>query len=88
MPEPSKNIARILAGDQRAGAQMIRLIETGDPRVTGLVRDLTLEKIMGFMETAPEYRQILNQLESRKMDPFTAAEQVVQKMLKSNIKGR
>ena len=55
---------------------------------TSLVRDLTLEKIMGFMETAPQYRQILNQLESREMDPFTAAEQVVQKMLKSSIKGR
>jgi LAO/AO transport system kinase len=55
---------------------------------TSLVRALTLEKIMGFMETAPEYRQILNQLESREMDPFTAAQQVVQKMLKSSKKGR
>jgi LAO/AO transport system kinase len=55
---------------------------------TSLVRDLTLEKIKGFMETAPEYKEVLNQLESRKIDPFTAAEQVVQKLLKSSIKGR
>lgn len=55
---------------------------------TTLVRDLTLEKIMGFMETAPEYREVLNQLGSREMDPFTAAQQVVQKMLKSSKKGR
>jgi GTPase len=48
---------------------------------TSLLRDLTLDKLMAFMENAPEYREVLNKIESGEMDPLTAAELVVKQII-------
>ncbi len=49
---------------------------------TSLLRDLTINKLSVFMETSSEYREVLTRLASHEIDPVTAAEQVVQKILK------
>ena len=49
---------------------------------TSLLRDLTLKKLMAFMENSPEYKEVLNKIGSGEMDPITAAELVVKQMRK------
>jgi len=46
-----------------------------------LLKDLTLEKILLFMEDSTDYRQALKKIESGSMDPITAAESMVNKIL-------
>jgi len=51
-----------------------------------LLKDLTLNKILSFMETSEEYMEVLNKIQSHEMDPLSAAELVVNKIcvFKSN----
>jgi GTPase len=42
-----------------------------------LLKDLTLNKILSFMETSEEYMKILKKVKSHEMDPLSAAELVV-----------
>ncbi|MEA3438151.1 MAG: methylmalonyl Co-A mutase-associated GTPase MeaB [Thermodesulfobacteriota bacterium] len=41
-----------------------------------LLKDLTLDKILSFMETSEEYMKILKKIQSHEMDPLSAAELV------------
>jgi len=45
-----------------------------------LLTDLTLEKILLFMNDSKVFREALNNIESRKIDPITAAQRVVNKI--------
>jgi len=46
-----------------------------------LLKDLTLEKIVAFMESSKEFTRALTQIESREMDPITAAQNLVNKVM-------
>ncbi len=46
-----------------------------------LLRDLTLEKLMAFMEKSSEYRTVLEQIQAGHMDPLGAAEQMVHQLI-------
>jgi LAO/AO transport system kinase len=50
---------------------------------TSLLKDLTLKKLMWFMETSPEYNEVFKKLIAHEIDPLTAAEQLDQKMNRS-----
>ena len=52
-----------------------------------LLRDLTLEKLMAFMEKSQAYTTVLEQIQAGRMDPLGAAEQMVHKLIgfKKNI---
>jgi len=45
-----------------------------------LLKDLTLNKILSFMETSEEYMKVLKNIQSHEMDPLSAAELVVNKI--------
>jgi len=47
---------------------------------TSLLKELILKKVLLFMETSEEYMEILNKIQSREMDPLSAAELVVNKI--------
>jgi len=51
-----------------------------------LLKDLTLNKILSFMETSEDYMKVLKNIQSHEMDPLSAAELVVNNIcvLKSN----
>jgi len=51
-----------------------------------LLKDLTLNKILSFMETSEDYMKVLKNIQFHEMDPLTAAELVVNNIcvLKSN----
>jgi len=44
---------------------------------TSLLKDLILKKVLLSMETSEEYMEVLNKIQSREMDPLSAAELVV-----------
>lgn len=46
-----------------------------------LLKDMALEKIQIFMEASPEYQAILKKIQDREMDPLSAAEHLVGRML-------
>ncbi len=48
---------------------------------TSLLKDLTLEKLLLFMENSSEYREVLNKVLSQEIDPIHAAEQVVKEII-------
>ncbi len=46
-----------------------------------LLKDLTLEKIVSFIKHSTDYKQTLKKIESRKLDPLTAAQLMVNKFI-------
>jgi len=46
-----------------------------------LLKDLTLEKIVLFIQNSTEYQHTLKKIESRKLDPLTAAQRMVDKVI-------
>jgi LAO/AO transport system kinase len=46
-----------------------------------LLTDLTLEKILQFMEDSTDFRHALEKIEAREMDPMTAAQQMADKLV-------
>jgi len=46
-----------------------------------LLKDLTLEKILSFIKNSTDYKQALIKIESRKLDPLTAAQLMVNKFI-------
>ncbi len=48
-----------------------------------LLRDITLKRLLNFMENAPEYRDVLDKLEAREINPVSAAEKMVKKLILS-----
>ena len=48
---------------------------------TSLLRDLTIKKLLMLIQTSSEYSKILNRLAVHEIDPITAAEQVVKKVI-------
>ena len=46
-----------------------------------LLKDMALEKIQLFMEASPEYQAVLKKIQDREMDPLSAAEHLVSRML-------
>ncbi|WP_457551270.1 methylmalonyl Co-A mutase-associated GTPase MeaB [Desulfobacula sp.] len=47
-----------------------------------LLKDLTLDKLMLFMESSEEYRNVLQKIKSSSMDPLNAAEIMVNKIIR------
>lgn len=47
---------------------------------TSLLKDLTLKKLLLFMETSLEYQEVLQKLRSHEINPLNAAEQMVKKI--------
>ncbi|MBW2608594.1 MAG: hypothetical protein JRD05_13295, partial [Deltaproteobacteria bacterium] len=52
-----------------------------------LLKDLTLNKILSFMETSEDYMKVLKNIQSHEMDPMSAAELVVNNIcvFKNNV---
>ena len=52
---------------------------------TCLLRNLFISKLLLSVENTRDYKEVLNKLGSREIDPITAAEQVVEKVLNTVV---
>ena len=50
-----------------------------------VLKDRTLEKLLKVMEESQIYKDLLEQIRLRKIDPFTSAKLLADKMINTNI---
>ncbi|MBU1341151.1 MAG: methylmalonyl Co-A mutase-associated GTPase MeaB [Proteobacteria bacterium] len=62
---------------KKSGRLDVKKKETEHLYFQSLLTQLALEKIMQFIHRSPEFKQALNNIESRSMDPISAAQKVV-----------